>query len=130
MATVNVFRFVYFSCFHLLDADVSNRVVVVSSSAAAVFLCTCILLTVFLVRWNSSRGWLSHSHARFRSRNDTAMFLRIHIVLLTALIACLVIRLHPLNKYLLWLHVVNKVTLADVGRNANREFIEFINMPK
>jgi len=41
------------------DADVSNRVVVVSSSAAAVFLCTCILLTVFLVRWNSSRGWLS-----------------------------------------------------------------------
>jgi len=41
------------------DAGVSDRVVVVSSSAAAVFLCTCILLMVFLVRWNSSRGWLS-----------------------------------------------------------------------
>jgi len=41
------------------DAGVSDRVVVVSSSAAAVFLCTCVLLTVFLVRWNSSRGWLS-----------------------------------------------------------------------
>ena len=59
MATVNVLRFVCFSRFHILDAGVSDRVVVVSSSAAAVFLCTCILLTVFLVRWNSSRGWLS-----------------------------------------------------------------------
>jgi len=41
------------------DAGVSDRVVVLSSSAAAVFLCTCILLTVFLVKWNSSQGWLS-----------------------------------------------------------------------
>jgi len=44
------------------------------------------------------------------------------IVLLTvfiALLACLVIRLHPLSKYLLWLHVVNNVMLADIGRNTN-----------
>ena len=59
MATLKLLRFVFSSCFHNLDAGDSDRLVIVSSSAAAVFLCTCILLTVFLVRWNSSRGWLS-----------------------------------------------------------------------
>ena len=46
-----------------------------------------------------------------------------NIVLLTvfiALLACLVITLHPLGKYL-WLHIVNKGMLADVGRSTNWE---------
>jgi len=78
----------------------SDRVVVVSSSAAAVSLCTCILLMVFSVKWNSSRGWLSDTvsfPSRCRSGNEnsvTAMFWNIHIGLLT--VFGLII-LHPIN---------------------------------
>jgi len=105
------------------DAGVSDRVVVLSSSAAAVFLCTCILLMVFLVKWNSSRGWLSDTVSvqcqmqvwewdNYVSMNPYCVVDSVHCIA-----ACLVIRLYLLGKYLLWLHVVKKVTLADIGRN-------------
>ena len=83
-----------------IDAGVSNdRVVVVSSCAAAVFLCTCILLMVFLVKWNSSRGWLSHS--QIMSGNEVEWsdsdLCSIHLPCCTVDTAWLVIRLHMLE---------------------------------
>ena len=59
------------------------------------------------------------------------MFLRIHMVLLTVfitLIAWLVIRLHSLSKYLLWLHAVNKMMFS--WRREECKLRKFTNMPK